>query len=63
MPFDIDDTLTFEQNLLAFAKSLESEDPKLATVLERMLPELLKGNVEPSDIWDALEVASQERAS
>jgi len=63
MPFDINDTLTFEENLAAFVKSLEADDAKLAAVLAQKLPELLKGNIEPSDIWDALEVGSQEQAS
>ena len=43
MPFEINDALSFEENLAAFAKSLEADDLKLAAVLAQKLPELLNG--------------------
>ena len=58
MPFRHPRITKFEESLAAFVKSLEADDAKLAAVLAQKLPELLKGNIEPSDIWDALEVAS-----
>lgn len=63
MPFEINDALSFEENLTAFAKSLEADDPMLATVLAQKLPELLIGRIQQSDVWDALETASREQAS
>lgn len=63
MPFEIDDALSFEENLTAFAKSLEADDPKLAAVLAQKLPELLNGRIQQSDVWNALETASREQAT
>jgi len=63
MPFEINDALSFEENLTAFAKSLEADDPKLAAVLAQKLPELLNGRIQQSDVWDALEAASREQAT
>ena len=59
MPFEINDALSFEENLAAFAKSLEADDLKLAAVLAQKLPELLNGRIQQSDVWDALETASR----
>jgi hypothetical protein len=63
MPFEINDALSFEENLTAFAKSLETDDPKLAAVLAEKLPELLNGRIQQSDVWDALDTASREQAT
>jgi len=62
MPFDINDTHTFDDNLAAFVKSLESSDPELATVLAQKLPELIRGDIQLSDVWDSLETAVKERS-
>jgi hypothetical protein len=63
MPFEINDALLFEENLTAFAKSLEADDLKLAAVLAQKFPELLNGRIQQSDVWDALETASREQAA
>ena len=63
MPFEINDALSFEENLTAFAKSLEADDLKLAAVLAQKLPELLNGRIQQSDVWDSLETASREQAT
>ena len=61
MPFEINDALSFEENLAAFARSLEADDLKLSAVLAQKLPELLNGRIQQSDVWDALETASREQ--
>lgn len=60
MAFDIQDSVSFDDNLAAFVQSLEADDPKLAAVLKQKLPALLQGATEPSEIWNALEAAAQE---
>lgn len=62
MAFEIDDTSSFEENLDTFLKSLEADDPKLASALRDKLSGLLRGDIQTSDVWAALDEAGKERA-
>lgn len=58
--FDIDDNKSFDENLSDFLQSLAAEDRTLSVALERNLAELLRGEIEISDVWDTLKSALED---
>ena len=58
-PFEIDDAKSFEENVSDFLQSLAAEDAALAGALAVELPRLLSGEIQISDIWEALNNASE----
>ena len=55
--FAIDDAKSFDDNLAGFLGSLTAHDPVLATVAQRELPRLIKGEITQADFLNALKQA------
>jgi hypothetical protein len=61
MPFEIEDTKSFDENLDNFLSSLEADTPALAQALRNELPRLVRGEIQISDVWDRSAMLARSR--
>ena len=54
MPYQIDDSRTFDENMTELGRELNTLDPTLGPVLETCLSRLATGAVTAGEVWKAL---------